>query len=185
MNSPIEDVDSIRSSLKALSVVVREMTPTGGKAIPANPHHFNLLARPSYNNCRICGLSGHHSTNIQLAFACKTAFISLIQFWEDVASHIAYLYEHSNRFQNAVKANEPTYEMRLDDGGLKGGELENVLVERLTRAWLKFQSHMSRHRAKINVCLNHLEQDMYEVISERLNGFLLDGLTRKLLASRG
>ena len=179
----MEDVKSSRSSLMALSVVVREMSPTGGKAIPANPHHFNLLARPSYNNCRICGLPGHHSANIQQAVACKTAFVSLIQFWEDVASHISYLYEHSDRFQRAVKANEPTYEMRLEDGGLKGGDLENVLVERLTRAWLKFQSHMSRHRAKTNACLGYSEQTMYETITRTLNGFLLDGSRCKYLAS--
>jgi hypothetical protein len=59
------------------------------------------------------------------------------------------------------------------DGGLKGGDLKDgdlgyVLVERLTRAWLKFQSHMSWHRAKINDIMDYAEQGMYEAVSQRI-----------------
>jgi hypothetical protein len=40
--------------------------------------------------------------------------------------------------------------MRLDGGGA-GGDLEVVLVERLTRVWLKCVAHFGRVRAKVNV----------------------------------
>jgi CCR4-NOT transcription complex subunit 2 len=177
-----DDVDRNRPSLMALSAAVREMTPTGAKAIPANPSRFNLLARPSSNNCRICGLPGHSSANVQQSVRCRTAIVSLIGFWEDAANHVSFLYQHSDRFQRAVQENKPTYEMRLDNGGLKGGDIEDVLVERLTRGWLKFQSHISRNRAKANVILDEAELGRYEDVSQNLNGFLLNGLTCKSCA---
>jgi len=78
-----------------------------------------------------------------------------------------------------VVANEPTYEMRLDNGGLKGGDIEKVLVERLTRGWLKFVSHVQRIRARVNVVLSQAEVGRYVELERTLSGFLMDGATRK------
>jgi CCR4-NOT transcription complex subunit 2 len=169
----------VRQSLVILSTVVREMTPAGAKPVPTNPSRFNLLARPINNGCRVCGIPGHSSNSIQASGTCRTALLSLIGFWEDVSVHISALYQHSERFQKAIVANNPTYDMRLDGGGLKGGDLEDVLVERLTRGWLKFLAHFSRIRAKANAMLTDVDLGRYEVVSRNLNGFLLDGLTRK------
>jgi CCR4-NOT transcription complex subunit 2 len=171
MSSPTNDThaDRVRQSLVILSTVVREMTPAGAKPIPTNP-----------SRCRVCGIPGHSSTNIQASGACRTALLSIIGFWEDITIHISSLYQHSERFQKAIVANKPTYEMRLDGGGLKGGDLEDVLVERLTRGWLKFLAHFSRIRAKANAMLTDADLGRYEGVSRNLNGFLLDGLTCKL-----
>jgi hypothetical protein len=181
MSSPAStsDADQVRQSLLFLSAVVREMTPAGAKAIPSNPARFNLLARPVTNGCRICGFPGHSSTNIKASTACRVAILSLIGFWEDVAAHVSFVYRSSDRFQKAIVANKPTYEMRLDDGGLKGGDLEDVLVERLTRGWLKFLAHFARIRAKANVMLSQEDLGAYEVAVRNLSGFLLDGMTCK------
>jgi hypothetical protein len=181
MSSPMAEnpTDPVRQSLNILSTVVRQMTPTGAKPIPANPSRFNLLARPVHNGCRICGLPGHESANIKASKACRIALLSLIGFWEDVMAHISSLYQHSERFQKAIVANVPTYEMRLDAGGLKGGDMEDVLVERLTRGWLKFVAHFSRIRAKANAMLSESELAGYEVLARNVNGFLLNGLTCK------
>jgi CCR4-NOT transcription complex subunit 2 len=182
MSSPTTGThaDCVRQSLVILSTVVREMTPAGAKPIPMNPLRINLLARPVNNGCRVCGIPGHSSTNIQASSACRTALQSVIGFWEDTTVHISSLYQHSERFQKAIVANKPTYEMRLDGGGLKGGDLEDVLVERLTRGWLKFLAHFSRIRAKANAMLTDADLGRYDVVSRNLNGFLLDGLTCKL-----
>jgi CCR4-NOT transcription complex subunit 2 len=182
MSSPtIENhADRVRQSLVVLSSVVREMTPAGAKPIPASPARCNLLARPVNNGCRVCGIPGHLSVNIQASSACRTALLSLIGFWEDVTIHVSLLYQHSERFQKAIVANRPTYDMRLDAGGLKGGDLEDVLVERLTRGWLKFVAHFSRIRAKANEMLTGAELGSYEIVSRNLNGFLLNGSTCKL-----
>jgi CCR4-NOT transcription complex subunit 2 len=182
MSSPMAEnpTDPVRRSFDILSTVVRQMTPAGAKPIPANPTRFNLLARPVHNGCRICGLPGHSSGNINASSACRIALLSLIGFWEDVAVHISLLYQRSERFQKAIVANVPTWEMRLDDGGLKGSDLQDVLVERLTRGWLKFMSHFSRIRAKANAMLSEGELAGFEVLSRNLNGFLLNGLTCKL-----
>jgi CCR4-NOT transcription complex subunit 2 len=155
------------------------MTPAGAKAIPSNPVRFNLLARPVTNGCRICGFPGHSSANVKASTACRVAILSLIGFWEDVAAHVSFLYRSSDRFQKAIVANKPKYEMRLDDGGLKGGDLEDVLVERLTRGWLKFLAHFARIRAKANVMLSQEDLGAYEVAVRNLSGFLLDGMTCK------
>jgi CCR4-NOT transcription complex subunit 2 len=182
MSSPIAEdpTDPVRQSLDILSIVVRQMAPAGAKPIPAIPARFNLLARPVHNGCRICGLPGHSSANIKTASDCRIALLSLIGFWEDVTVHISSLYQHSERFQKAIVANVPTYEMRLDAGGLKGGDLQDVLVEHLTRGWLKFVTHFSRIRAKANAILSEAELASFEVLSRNLNGFLLNGLTCKL-----
>ncbi|KAF2824522.1 hypothetical protein CC86DRAFT_354622 [Ophiobolus disseminans] len=176
--------DRIRQSLTALSAVVREMTPTGAKPIPAHPDHFNLLARPFSETCLVCKLPGHSSANINASPRCRVALLSLIVFWEDVATHLTSLYQHSKRFHQAVQASQPTYEMRRDAGGLKGGDLEDVLVERVTRAWLKFVAHFSWIRAKANVVLAVGEVGRYEAVAAGLNGLLLGGLTLSDLYQR-
>ncbi|KAH7382728.1 hypothetical protein DE146DRAFT_681711 [Phaeosphaeria sp. MPI-PUGE-AT-0046c] len=164
-------------SLTALSEIVRQMTAAGAKPVPTNPSNFNLLARPVHNGCRICSLPGHSSGNIKSSAACRAALLSLIRFWEDVTPHVSLLYQHSERFQKAIIASDPTYEMRLDDGGLKGGATEDVLVERLTRNWLKFVAHFTRIRAKANIIFSEAELARYEGLVRNLNGFFLDGLT--------
>ncbi|KAF1946843.1 hypothetical protein EJ02DRAFT_393229 [Clathrospora elynae] len=182
MSSPESDndADRIRQSLMTLSAAVREMTPIGAKPIPATPDRFNFLARPSSSSCcRICALPGHQSPNITKAAFCRLALLSLVGFWEDIAAHVSFLYEHSERFQKAVQKNEPTYEMRLHDSGppLKGGGIEEVLTERLTRNWVKFLAHVARIRAKVNVVLGEAEVTGLERVVKGLSGFLLDGLT--------
>ena len=112
-DEPMLDIaDQVHEALMTLSKAVREMTPLGTKPIPANPACFNLLARPVHNGCRICGLPGHASTNINNVAACRTTLPPLIGFWEDMASSISFAYEYSERFQKAVQANKPTYDMR-------------------------------------------------------------------------
>jgi CCR4-NOT transcription complex subunit 2 len=180
-SSAPDDADIVRQSLTILSAVVREMTPAGAKAIPAKASCFNFLARPTNSGCRICGLPGHSSNNVQASTECRTALLSLIGFWEDVAVHVSSLYKHSERFQKAIIANKPTYEMRLDAGGLKGGGLEDALIERLTRGWLKFLAHFSRIRAKANVILASADLGRYEMVMLSLNGFLLHGMTCKYM----
>jgi hypothetical protein len=115
-----------------LSVAVREMTPSGAKQVLHTPNRSNLLARPAYGGCRLCGLPGHHSTNISHPAAYRVALFSLIGFWEDIADHVSSLYQYSERFQKAIQTNEPTYAMRLDNRPLKGGDMGVVLVDRLT-----------------------------------------------------
>jgi len=129
--------------------------------------------------CHVCALPGHSSPNIKSTAGCRVALLSLIGFWEDAAAHISTLYGTSERFKAAVVANEPTYEMRLDNGGLKGGDIEKVLVERLTRGWLKFVSHVQRIRARVNVVLSQAEVGRYVELERTLSGFLMDGATRK------
>lgn len=182
MSSPMPEdtTDAVRQSLTVLSELVRQMTPAGAKPVPTTPSNFNLLARPVHNGCRICSLPGHSSANIKSSAACRIALLSLIGFWENVVPHISLLYKHSERFQKAIIASEPTYDMRLDDGGLKGGATEDVLVERLTRNWLKFVAHFARVRAKANVILGEVEIARYERLARTMNGFFLNGLTREL-----
>ncbi|KAF1843552.1 uncharacterized protein K460DRAFT_288673 [Cucurbitaria berberidis CBS 394.84] len=179
-----DDADRVRQALTVLSAAVREMTPTGAKPVPTNPHRFNLLARHLNAGCRICSLPGHQSDNIKKAATCRTALLSLIGFWEDIAADVSFLYQQSERFQKAIVANRPTYEMRLDNGPLTGGDLEVVLVDRLTRNWLKFQAHFSRIRAKANVVLDEGDLGRYERVLQNLNGFLLGGLTLSDLFER-
>ncbi|KAF2026332.1 hypothetical protein EK21DRAFT_74384 [Setomelanomma holmii] len=181
MSSPNSnsDTNQVRQSLVYISSTVREMTPAGAKPMPSNPTRFNLLARPVKNGCHVCGLPGHSSPNITASTACRTALVSLIGFWEDIATHVSFLYQNHERFRKAIVDNKPTYEMRLDAGGLNGGDLEVVLVERLTRAWLKFLAHVRGVRAKVNRILTTEDLAMYEVLMGNLGGFLLNGLTRK------
>ena len=129
MSSPKStDADHVRQTLMKLSVAVRETTPAGAKQVSHAP---NLLARPVYGGCRVCGLPGHQSADIQHPAACRVALLSLIGFWEVVADHVSFLYQYSERFQKAIQANEPTYAMRFDNPPLKGGDMEAVLVDRV------------------------------------------------------
>lgn len=181
MSSPSDttDAEQVRRALMALSTVVREMAPAGAKKIPTAPERFNLLARPHHDTCRICNLPGHHSPSAQKAAACRVAILSLIGFWEDVSGKVSCLYNSSTRFNKAITNSVATYEMRLDDAPLVGGDIEVVLVDRLTRNYLKFQSHFARIRAKANVILNEQGIARYEKVSQTLNGFFLNGQTRK------
>lgn len=69
--------------------------------------------------------------------------------------------------------------MRLDNRPLKGGDMEVVLVDRLTGNFLKFMAHVRGIRAKVNVILNEDDLARYERVAKNLGGFFLDGLTRK------
>ncbi|KAE8827842.1 hypothetical protein PTNB73_02538 [Pyrenophora teres f. teres] len=176
-SASFDNTDEVRRALTKLSSAVREMKPSGAKQIPTKPDCFNLLARPVINGCRICGLPGHQSSNIKNATMCRTALISLTRYWEDMAECISFLYSHSDRFHKAVQAIEPSYDMRLDDGMEKSGDLETVLVDRMTRNFLKYTAHVSRIRAKFNVLCNEEEIGKYEEVKKLLEGFLLGGLT--------
>ncbi|KAH8729100.1 hypothetical protein GQ44DRAFT_823827 [Phaeosphaeriaceae sp. PMI808] len=185
MSSSTQDsTNLIRQSLSVLAAAVREMTPAGARSIPPFPTTFNLLARPVTMTCRICNLPGHASPNIRTAASCRVALLALISFWESLAPHIALLYSASVRFQRAIQASVPTYAMRLDEGGLKGGLLEDVLVERVTRAWVKFLAHFRGIMAKANALLSAEEISRFEHAKVLLSGFLLDGLTMTELFER-
>ncbi|KAI4616253.1 uncharacterized protein J4E88_005483 [Alternaria novae-zelandiae] len=185
MSSPTSnDADYVRETLTKLSVAVRELTPAGTKQVPQNPDRFNLLARPTYGGCRVCGLPGHQSIDVHHSAACRVALLSLIGFWEDIADHVAFLYQHSERFQKAIQENEPTYVMRLDNRPLKGGDMEVVLVDRLTGNFLKFMAHVRGIRAKVNVILNEDDLARYERVAKNLEGFFLDGQTLSDLYER-
>ncbi|KAL1800042.1 hypothetical protein ACET3X_000384 [Alternaria dauci] len=182
MSSPTSiDADHVRQTLMKLSVAVREMTPAGAKQVS---QARNLLARPVYNGCRVCGLPGHQSTDIQHSAACRVALHSLIDFWDDVADHVSFLYQYSDRFRNAIQANDPNYAMRLDGRPLKGGDMEVVLVDRLTGNFLKFLAHVRGIRAKVNVVLDEEGIARYERVAKDLGGFLLGGLTLSNLYER-
>ncbi|KAF2877522.1 hypothetical protein BDV95DRAFT_601905 [Massariosphaeria phaeospora] len=169
--------EEIRVGLTALSNLVREMIPSGAKPIPANPDRFNLLARPGYKTCRVCGLPGHECHRVDKAVACRVAMLSLIGFWEDVAAQLAFLYSKSRRFQEAVCANVATYEMRVDGTPLKSGAMEVVVLDRLTRNYLKLVSLYARIRPKALHFMHKADLARYESVTKTLNGFLLDGLT--------
>jgi CCR4-NOT transcription complex subunit 2 len=181
MSSPnITEAEQARHALIALSAAVREMTPIGTKSIPAAPERFNLLARPHQNVCRICNLPGHQSSNVNKAAACRTAMLSLLDFWEDQAEEIKFLYSAHIRFKDAIAKNRPTYDMRLDNVPQVRGDMETVVVDQLTRNYLKFQAWVARVRAKINVILDMegADGEKYELLSQVLNDILLKGKTR-------
>jgi len=171
------NIDEVRQALTKLSNTVREMMPSGAKQIPTKLECFNLLARPVTNSCRICSLPGHQSPNIQNAAMCRTALISLSRYWEDMTGCISFLYSHSDRFHKAIQATDPHHDMRLDDGVAKLGDLEVVLVDRLTRNFLKYVAHISRIKAKVNALCGEDEVSKYEGMKKLLEGFLLGGLT--------
>ncbi|CAI6337558.1 unnamed protein product [Periconia digitata] len=187
MSSLETDASYSRRTLVALSEAVREMTPLGAKRIPAAPDRFNMLVcYPGYfetarsynnNNCRICDLPGHHSTNVKNAAACHTAIISLLGFWEEQAQNIKFLYSTSNRFYDAVQKMTVTYDMRLDSLTQVGGSMEEVIADRMTRNYLKFQAWFARVQAKLNAILDMegLDGKRYEEISALLNRRLLKG----------
>ncbi|CAN9132388.1 unnamed protein product [Alternaria alternata] len=182
MSSPTStDADHVRQTLMKLSVAVRKMTPAGAKQVSHAP---NLLARPVYGGCRVCGLPGHQSADVQHPAACRVALLSLIGFWEVVADHVSFLYQYSERFQKAIQANEPTYAMRFDNRPLKGGDMEAVLVDRLTGNFLKFLAHVRGIRAKVNVVLDEEGIGRYERVAKNLEGFFLGGLTLSNLYER-
>jgi CCR4-NOT transcription complex subunit 2 len=163
------------------------MTPAGAKPIPANPVRFNLLARPITTStaCHVCNLPGHSSPSIKSTAACRNALLSLITFWQDTISHVSSLYSSSERFKAAIVANKPSYEMRLDNGGVKGGDIEVVIVEKLTRSWLKFVSHVARIRARVNMILDEEEVGRLGEMERMGNGFLMDGMTCKFTSEVG
>ncbi|KAJ4363175.1 transcriptional regulator [Neocucurbitaria cava] len=167
--------------LETLSAAVREMTPYGALPVPAVPRCFNLLARPVHGGCRICGLPGHHSNNINNAVACHTAIVSLIGFWEDITNPVSFLYRHSGRFKQAIEENEPTYEMRNNDGPVKGGDIEVVLVDHLTKNYLKFQAFWQKIRPQAHTLLAEPELMWFVSVSMTLDGFLLNRLSRKFM----
>ncbi|KAF1960577.1 hypothetical protein CC80DRAFT_403643 [Byssothecium circinans] len=174
------EAEQARLVLFNLSAAVREMTPIGAKKIPAEPKRFNLLARPHGNVCRFCGLPGHQSISLTNAASCHTAILSLFDFWEDIAEKVNFLQSTSTSFNDAITKHHPTYELRHDNTPQVGGEIEKVLLDRLTRNYLKFQAWVSRVRAKINVLVDMEGQEgkKYEVVSGMLNGTLLRGKTR-------
>lgn len=173
------DEDGVRCTLKTLLDVTREMTWAGGKTIPATPVRFNLLARPQSSTCRVCGLAGHQSQSVNKAEACRVALLSLINFWEDQAQNLKPLYHSSLRFSMALANNKPIYEMRLDDTPPIAGDVEIVIVDRLTRNYLKFLNHFARIRAKAMVILSETDRYRYDYVTEVLNDLLLKGQTRE------
>ncbi|KAF2113487.1 hypothetical protein BDV96DRAFT_496683 [Lophiotrema nucula] len=165
------------SSLTALSQGVREMTPTGAKPIPTAPVDFNLLARPTMRNpgaCAVCNYPGHKSKDIKNSDKCRAAIMSTISFWENTFDHINTLYRDHQRFTEAIQENEPTYEMRRDEGPPKGTGIEEIIVNRLTRNYLKFQAHFSGIRAKAKQIMKGSDEERYEKITELLNDYLLN-----------
>jgi hypothetical protein len=179
--SSMNGAEQSRLRLMALSNAVREMVPAGTRSIPTKPERFNLLARPWKDTCRFCNLPGHYSTSTEKASACRTAIMSTISFWEDMADHISHLYQESERFQKAIANSKATYEMRLDGSPKISGSLEEVIVHSLTKNYLKFQSHFTRIWPKAVRILREEDMARYERVSNILNGFLLNGSTRKLL----
>lgn len=70
--------------------------------------------------------------------------------------------------------------MRLDNRPLKGGDMEVVLIDRLTGNFLKFLVHVRGFRAKVNLVLDEEGLSRYERVTKNLEGFFLGGLTCKL-----
>lgn len=168
-----------RLSFEALFKATREMTPVGAKGIPECPKRDNLLARPIHNVCRICHYPGHQCDSVKRANSCRVAIMSTIRFWEDMADHIICLYRASDDFHDAIDDNVPTYAMRLDSSPLQGNTFEQIFVNRLTRNYLRFQSHYASIRPKAMVILNDQDRNKYEMITRDLNEFLLKSSSRK------
>jgi CCR4-NOT transcription complex subunit 2 len=157
------------------------MTPVGGLPIPSVPDTFNLLARPykTEPTCRICGFPGHQSASIHEPQACRTAILMTLSFWEEMAPHISNLYAQHQAFRSAINKNAPTYAMRLDDCPLKGTGFEEIVVDRLTRNYLKFQAHLRGIKAKMMVILEEKDKRRLEKVTFMLDDFLLKGSSRK------
>jgi hypothetical protein len=181
MSSPQNQTDQVRFTFEALRNAVREMTAVGAKAIPINPRRFNLLARPHTQTCNICKYPGHQSNNVNDANACRVAIMGTVGFWEDMAAHISYLYSIHENFHNAINANNPVYKMRLDNCPPLGSSFEEIFVNRLTRNYLKFQSHFASIRPKAQHILSQHDQQRYENTTKKLNDFLLKEASRMLL----
>ncbi|KAF2475651.1 uncharacterized protein BDR25DRAFT_379143 [Lindgomyces ingoldianus] len=178
--------NEVLAALGALLKAVQEMNPAHARPIPPHPVRFNLLSRPSRSaqTCRICNFPGHHGDSIHYAGACKAAMVSMVGFWEDIAAHLALLYREHQLFQTAIKNNKPTYDMRLDNAPAIAGNMETVLVGRLTRSYLKFQSHCSGLRPKLLHILSEGDKHRYCAITNTLNDFLLNGSTLTELFER-
>lgn len=170
----------IHVSWEALSKAVRELTPVGYKPIPPCPVRMNLLARSHTSVCRVCHYPGHQSDSTAKSTTCRMAIMSTIGFWEDMAIHISCLYNSHDAFNSAIRANEPTYEMRLDNTPLKGLKFEEIFVNRLTRNYLRFQSHFACIKPKAMKILQQEDSERYEAVTQKLNDFLLKGQSRKL-----
>ncbi|ORY09513.1 hypothetical protein BCR34DRAFT_625700 [Clohesyomyces aquaticus] len=168
-----------QEALAALFKTVREMNPAHARPVPADPVRFNLLARPcrATQSCRICNFPGHHSDNIRRASACRTALLSTVGFWEDIIGHVSLLYREHSKFLEVIKNNAPTYEMRQDNHPAIPGDMETVLVDGLTRNYLKFQAHCAGLRPKLPHILNDVDLRRLESVTITLNDFLLNGLT--------
>ena len=181
MSASSNNQEQLRVSMEALQAACRDMTPVGAKAIPPSPVRFNLLAQPlrSTPTCRICKYPGHQTNDLNNANACRIAVMSTVGFWEDIAVHVAFLCGAHEDFATAIKAIEPTYEMRLDDSPLKGKSFVEIFVNRLTRNYLKFQAHFKGIRPKAMVFLSRDHYQRYEAVTLKLNEFLLKGQTCK------
>ncbi|KAF2260738.1 hypothetical protein CC78DRAFT_584521 [Lojkania enalia] len=172
---------AVGDALQQLAGAVREMTPLGAKTIPKNPERFNLLARPyryGQSTCSVCKYPGHQCSSVRNAGKngpCRNAIMSTVGFWEDVSAHIAALYQSHQRFADAIKKNVATYDMRLDNSAQIGGSIEEVIVNCLTRNYLKFQSHFAGIRPKAAAILDKNDYARYEGVTHRLNEFLLHG----------
>lgn len=65
--------------------------------------------------------------------------------------------------------------MRLDNAKVVGGCMEEVIVNGLTKNYLKFQSHYAGIRPKVMVFMQEGDGERYKEITGRLNDFLLHG----------
>lgn len=106
-----------------------------------------------------------------------------LTFWDNMSQHISTLYAQHQPFRQAINDNTPTYEMRLDDCPLKGAGFEEIVVERMTMNYLKFQAHLSRIRAKVMVILGDKDKWRLEKLTNKLDDFLLKGSSCKCALS--
>jgi len=175
------EAEQVRCNLIDLCKHIRDMTKVGTKTIPDPPHRFNLLARPHAPEslCRICSLPGHHSVSVSDSAGCRAALLSLIGFWEDRAENIKFLYLKSATFSKKIAASKPTYAMRLSTSPPHGGDMEKVIVEGLTRSYLRFQALVGSLGEKVKEVLTETDAKRYEAVSGTLNEFLLHSQTRK------
>ncbi|KAF2019341.1 hypothetical protein BU24DRAFT_459026 [Aaosphaeria arxii CBS 175.79] len=180
MSATVEPV--VLQSLEVLAGAVRAMTAVGADSSQGNTSITNALARPHHGSlCRICHLPGHHSDHISQADACLTEILKLFEFWDEMKTHILFLYSFHDPFKAAIDEQEPTYEMRLNSSPLRGQTFEQIYVNRLTSNYLKFQAHFARIRAKAVYLMSAKEAEYYGAVVEDLNDVLLKGKTLSLL----
>ncbi|KAF2002328.1 hypothetical protein P154DRAFT_594698 [Amniculicola lignicola CBS 123094] len=170
------------AAMKVLNQAYREMTPVGAKPYPSNPKNYNFLARPipASRACRVCKLPGHQSSDINHANACRDAIISLIDFWWGVKNAISQLYGKRGRFYHVLNASVATYDMRRDETPkVNAKSVEETIVDRLVKNYLKFVSHCMGIKPKMHVVLRKREIEEFEDLCHRLNDLLLDGYSRR------